>query len=58
MLDAAYDESVMSQASVYRSYNETKRSRKSANLMSRPGAPTTVLTKRESTLVQLCNHVL
>ncbi len=46
MLNAACNHSPMSQASVYYWYNELKSDRKSAELMGRPGAPTTVLTEQ------------
>ncbi len=45
MLNGGYNESAMSQASIYRWY-EFKTSRKSAELMSRPSAPRTVLTEQ------------
>ncbi len=48
--DAVY-ESDLSQASIHHWYDEFKSGRKSAELMGRPGTPTTVLTK-QSTLAQ------
>ncbi len=46
MLDAAYNESAMSQASAYHWYNKFKSSRKNAELMGRPGAPIKALTEQ------------
>ncbi len=44
MLDAAYTESDMSRTSVYHWYNESKSSRKKAELLNGLGAPMKVLT--------------
>ncbi len=43
MLDVAYNESAMSEPSIYHRYNEFKSSRKNVEWMSRLSAPTVVL---------------
>ncbi len=57
MLDATYNESVMSQASVCYSYNEFKSGRKNVELMGGPDTPTTALIE-QSTLVQLWSSTI
>ncbi len=46
MLDAAYNESDISQASIYRWFNEFKSSSNSLELMGGLGTPTTVLAEQ------------
>ncbi len=47
MLSAAYDELVVSQASVYYRYDEFKSGEKSVELMNGPGAPMTTLINNQ-----------
>ncbi len=46
ILDAAYNKSIMSQASVYHWYNKLKSGRKSAVLTGGPDTPRTALTEQ------------
>ncbi len=52
MIGAAYNESAMSQASIYHWYNKFKSGRKGAESMGGPGAPAAVLTEQIINMAQ------